>query len=492
MRVAVPSAAAAVAAVAAFGVLASGVQAAEAAGTYPPSPPPTTLTPTPTGPPVSCNARVLPSASSIVVAISPVDPQGSKFQLEKLVNGSWVAQDPVYVIMPPDTNKTVKVSAGDYRVKCFGGTDTTSSDSEMKSVKKQPSSKVDTDKTTTGNTYVPGQYSTLVKGIIIPPADRAKYMKPTYRVLCRPLRASAAGQTAYCRYRVTNGGALQVKVMGTVPVRVRTIIVVRPKPAYRKDYAPIIKRKSFVMRPTSSSARKVKLIVNGTGKQNRVFKSGTTQTLVRSAQITSKYRNRYLTPRYRVKCQPIQPSQGQFVSCRYNVTSKNGLQVTVRGSSPVAVDAFIASRPKKGSVDQFLPVSKTRSWTLRPKGTPPPAPTKKKPSIIVSERRKKGDAFVSGEYKNFIYASRLPKKYRDYYHQLRFRVLCKPASAGGSVTYCKYIRRPDGGMALKIVGKSKVRVSVIITANPRAEFASQFVPTRTTSTWTLRPKPKKR
>lgn len=97
--------------------------------------------------------------------------------------------------------------------------------------------------------YVPGRYQTLITEIVLPSDVADKYGQPSYSVSGGPVQPVAAGQVQYFIYKVTKRGGLKVKVYGKRAVRIRAVIVIRPKAKYRQSYAPIVKRYTWVLKP---------------------------------------------------------------------------------------------------------------------------------------------------------------------------------------------------------------------------------------------------
>lgn len=217
----------------AMGVGASGLTAAQAA-TYPPKTPTT------------CALTVI-NGTRINVTVGPPTGPGYTFQLERNDAGTWTRLPTVYTVSPPSYSRNVTLSSpGEYRAQCFGGPNNTDSTSPPRAVRETPPADVIVDNR---DTYTPGQYETLVKGVKLPKKVQNKYMAPKYRVLCRPLKSSSAGEVTYCTYKVTKQGGLKVRVIGNRPVRVIAIITLRPKPKYRKKFDPIIKKEKWILRP---------------------------------------------------------------------------------------------------------------------------------------------------------------------------------------------------------------------------------------------------
>ena len=64
------------------------------------------------------------------------------------------------------------------------------------------------------------------------------------RVLCRPLKATAAGEVSFCKVK-RSGGIVRVKVLGSRPMKV-TVIQTAPG---TDRYKPFVQRKSYIVRP---------------------------------------------------------------------------------------------------------------------------------------------------------------------------------------------------------------------------------------------------
>ncbi len=71
-------------------------------------------------------------------------------------------------------------------------------------------------------------------------------LKPV--VLCRPVAASAAGQTAFCRTTVTRKGFIKVNTKGYDKVRVTVLVRSKPKPDFTDRWKPNTWRKSWLLK----------------------------------------------------------------------------------------------------------------------------------------------------------------------------------------------------------------------------------------------------
>ena len=71
-------------------------------------------------------------------------------------------------------------------------------------------------------------------------------LKPV--VLCRPVAASAAGQTAFCRTTVTRKGFIKVNTKGYDKVRVTVLVRSKPKPGFADRWKPNTWRKSWLLK----------------------------------------------------------------------------------------------------------------------------------------------------------------------------------------------------------------------------------------------------
>jgi hypothetical protein len=71
-------------------------------------------------------------------------------------------------------------------------------------------------------------------------------LKPV--VLCRPIAASAAGETAFCETKVTKKGRITVKTKGYEAVRVSVIVRTKPKPGFADQWKPNTWRKSWKLK----------------------------------------------------------------------------------------------------------------------------------------------------------------------------------------------------------------------------------------------------
>ena len=73
-------------------------------------------------------------------------------------------------------------------------------------------------------------------------------LKPV--VLCRPIAASAAGETAFCDTKVTKKGRVTVKTKGYEAVRVTVLVRTKPKPGFFDQWKPNTWRKSWKLKTT--------------------------------------------------------------------------------------------------------------------------------------------------------------------------------------------------------------------------------------------------
>jgi len=89
-----------------------------------------------------------------------------------------------------------------------------------------------------------GSTCTLVKK-----SKTNKYGKLKYRVHCRPLKSSAAGEVSYCRTSVSKKGAVKVHVKGYKKIRVTLWIVATPKPKYKDTWKANSWKRTWVLRP---------------------------------------------------------------------------------------------------------------------------------------------------------------------------------------------------------------------------------------------------
>ncbi len=71
-------------------------------------------------------------------------------------------------------------------------------------------------------------------------------LKPV--VLCRPVAAAAAGQTAFCRTTVTRKGFIRVNTKGYDKVRVTVLVRSKPKPDFTDRWKPSTWRKSWLLK----------------------------------------------------------------------------------------------------------------------------------------------------------------------------------------------------------------------------------------------------
>jgi hypothetical protein len=76
-----------------------------------------------------------------------------------------------------------------------------------------------------------------------------KYGTLKYRVRCRPLQSSAAGEVSYCRTKVTKKGGVKVKVFGYRKVKVTVWITATPKPKYRGTWTRNSFKRTWILRP---------------------------------------------------------------------------------------------------------------------------------------------------------------------------------------------------------------------------------------------------
>lgn len=77
-------------------------------------------------------------------------------------------------------------------------------------------------------------------------ASSCQLQKPV--VLCKPVGASAAGETAFCDTRVTKRGRIAVTSRGYAKVRVTAIVRSKPKPGFLENWKPSTWRKSWILR----------------------------------------------------------------------------------------------------------------------------------------------------------------------------------------------------------------------------------------------------
>ena len=71
-------------------------------------------------------------------------------------------------------------------------------------------------------------------------------LKPV--VLCRPLAATAAGETAFCDTKVTKKGRITVKTKGYDAVKVTAVVRTKPKPGFFDQWKPNTWRKSWKLK----------------------------------------------------------------------------------------------------------------------------------------------------------------------------------------------------------------------------------------------------
>ncbi|MCB0901106.1 MAG: DUF11 domain-containing protein [Actinobacteria bacterium] len=71
-------------------------------------------------------------------------------------------------------------------------------------------------------------------------------LKPV--VLCRPLAANTAGETAFCKAKVTKKGRITVKTNGYDAVKVSAVVRSKPKPGFFDRWKPDTWRKSWTLR----------------------------------------------------------------------------------------------------------------------------------------------------------------------------------------------------------------------------------------------------
>ena len=64
------------------------------------------------------------------------------------------------------------------------------------------------------------------------------------RVLCRPVKATAAGEVAFCKV-TRSGGIVRVKVLGSRPMKVTVIQTAKGTDRYK----PFVQRKTYIVRP---------------------------------------------------------------------------------------------------------------------------------------------------------------------------------------------------------------------------------------------------
>jgi hypothetical protein len=71
-------------------------------------------------------------------------------------------------------------------------------------------------------------------------------LKPV--VLCKPVAASAAGETAFCKTTVTKRGRITINTNGYAGVKVRVIIRSKPKPGFEDQWKPNTWRKTWTLK----------------------------------------------------------------------------------------------------------------------------------------------------------------------------------------------------------------------------------------------------
>jgi hypothetical protein len=69
-----------------------------------------------------------------------------------------------------------------------------------------------------------------------------------YRVRCRPVGSSAAGEVRYCRTRVGKNGAVSVTIKGYPKVKVTLWITAVPKPKYKDTWVRNTWKRTWVIK----------------------------------------------------------------------------------------------------------------------------------------------------------------------------------------------------------------------------------------------------
>jgi hypothetical protein len=64
------------------------------------------------------------------------------------------------------------------------------------------------------------------------------------RVLCRPVKATAAGEVSFCKVK-RSAGVVRIKVVGSRPMKVTVIQTAKGT----DDYKPFVQRKTYIVRP---------------------------------------------------------------------------------------------------------------------------------------------------------------------------------------------------------------------------------------------------
>lgn len=105
--------------------------------------------------------------------------------------------------------------------------------------------------------FTPGEFVPLVKSSR---TNQDGVIKR--RVLCRPLLTSAAGETSFCRVRVTRNGGVKVKVQGYKRVKVTVQMTARPKKGKATEWRSNRYRESWILR--GNTFRKVNAVSSPT------------------------------------------------------------------------------------------------------------------------------------------------------------------------------------------------------------------------------------
>ncbi len=117
--------------------------------------------------------------------------------------------------------------------------------------------------------------------------------------------------------------------------------------------------------------------------------------------------------------------------------------------------------------------------------TPTPTPTPGKPRLPIITDTNGRTTYKPGSFVSLVDSSRTRKQ-----GTLKYRTRCRPmkASAAGEVSYCKVRVTKNGKVKVKVMGYTKVRVTVFIRAVPKPKYRDQWRANSWKRTWILKPK----
>lgn len=112
--------------------------------------------------------------------------------------------------------------------------------------------------------------------------------------------------------------------------------------------------------------------------------------------------------------------------------------------------------------------------------TPTPSPRKPLPLEVKSNAKKK--ITFTNKFVTLIKSSKTNNN-----GVVKRRVICRPVkpSAAGEVSFCRAVITRKGGIKVKVRGYGKVKVTVLMTARPKAGSRDEWKPTRYRRTWIL-------